>query len=326
MNSLLKIYCFIILSSLEIFPGDVLINQAGYLPLSSKYTYYTAFADSFYVIEESTNIIYYRNAFYLETTDDPATGLTIYKGDFSSLTREGIYYIKTNTNESSYQFTISVNVYNELFKQALKAFYFQRCGSHLLSTHAGEYSRLVCHTNDGTFHSTAGSTGFHPSRGGWHDAGDFGKYVVNAGITVGTLLMAYELFPDKFDNDDLNIPQSANGIPDLLDEVKYEIDWLLTMQQEDGGIYFKLTREQFAPFIMPSEDNVTRYIYELSTTATGDFAAMLARFARMYKEYDSTFSSECLSAAINAWNYLSSQQSIVPPGGFQNPPGTVTGE
>ena len=326
MKLFAKVFCLSLFFTIKIFSADVLINQVGYKTDLSKYVFYTAFADSFFVVEESSQIIFYRGSLQLEKGNDPATGLTIYKGDFSSLTREGVYYIKTGTNDFSFTFSISSEVYDSAFRQALKAFYFQHCGSHLLSSHAGIYNRLTCHTNDGYFHSSTGTSGFHFSRGGWHDAGDFGKYVVNAGITVGTLLMAYELFPDKFDNDDLNIPQSGNGIPDLLDEVKYEIEWLLTMQHENGGIYFKLTREQFAPFIMPSQDNATRYIYELSTTATGDFAAMLAKFARVYKQFDTTFSSQCLSAAENAWDYLSSQQSIVPPGGFHNPSGTVTGE
>ena len=326
MKISVKIFCLSFLLSFEIFSAEVLVNQIGYKTNTPKYIYYTSAADSFFVIEESSQTIFYQGPLQLETNNDPATGLTIYKGNFSSLTREGIYFIKTSTGDSSYPFAISPDVYYNVFNQALKAFYFQRCGSNLLSINAGVYARTTCHTNDGTFHPTTGSTGFHSSRGGWHDAGDFGKYVVNAGITVGTLLMAYEFFPDKFDNDDLNIPESGNGIPDLLDEVKYEIEWLLTMQNENGGVYFKLTREQFAPFIMPSQDNATRYIYEFSTAATGDFAAMLARFSRVYKQYDTTFSSQCLSAAENAWNYLISQQSIVPPDGFHNPPGTGTGE
>jgi endoglucanase len=326
MKFLINIFFISLLFSLNIYSAEVLINQAGYLPSSPKFVYYTAYADSFFVVEENSQTIYYRGSFVLETENDPATGLTLYKGNFSSLKREGSYFIKISTDDFSYSFTISSEIYNELYKQTLKAFYFQRCGSSLLENHAGEFNRQTCHTNDGYFHSSTGSTGFHSSRGGWHDAGDFGKYVVNAGITVGTLLMAFELFPEKFCNDDLNIPESENGIPDLLDEVKYEIDWLLTMQHEDGGVYFKLTREQFSSFIMPSQDNATRYIYQLSTTATGDFAAVFARFARLYKEFDSTFSFQCLSAAEKAWDYLSSQESIVPPGGFHNPSGTATGE
>ena len=134
--------------------------------------------------------------------------------------------------------------------------------------------------------------------GGWHDAGDYGKYVVNAGVSVGTLLMAYEYFPSKFGQDDLNIPESGNGIPDILDEVRYELEWLLKMQRSDGGVYHKLTREQFEGFVMPQIDNAPRYLYQVSSTATADFAAMMARAARVCLPFDPSFAQLCRAAAV----------------------------
>jgi endoglucanase len=168
--------------------------------------------------------------------------------------------------------------------------------------------------------------GFHLASGGWHDAGDFGKYVVNAGITVGTLLMAYEYFPTKFDNDRIHIPESGNGIPDILDEVRYELEWLLKMQDASGGVFFKLTPEVFTPMIMPQDDQSSRYIYELSTTATGNFAAVMARAARIYTNIDTAFSNTCLDAAERSWDFLENNPTIIPEGGFTNPSGTITGQ
>lgn len=306
--------------------AQVFVNQAGYQTFLPKYFYTNINAASFDIVEESTGTIYYSGQLNLISANDPATGMMIKKGDFSNLTREGNYFVRLNTNDTSFHFLISTSIYNDLLNKSLKAFYFQRCGSQLFYQHAGVYQRNTCHTGDAFYHLSTGQSGFKLSRGGWHDAGDYGKYVVNAGISVATLLMAYELFPDYFNSDSLNIPESGNGIPDILDEVKYEIQWLLTMQSYDGAVYHKLTTEQFGAFVMPSQDSGMRYIYKKSSTATGNFIAVLARFYRLYKIYDSSFANQCLNAALNAWNWLSNQPTIVPPGGFTNPPGTQTGE
>ena len=151
-----------------------------------------------------------------------------------------------------------------------------------MQPYAGVYYHSSCHPGDGFYHSSTGQSGFKLSTGGWHDAGDYGKYIVNAGITLGTSLLAYESFPSKFNQDDLNIPESGNSIPDLLDEVRYELEWYLKMQNSNGGVYFKLTKQQFESFIMPNNDSGMRYIYQLSSNATGDFVAVMARASRIF--------------------------------------------
>ena len=258
--------------------------------------------------------------------NDAATGLTLYSGDFSSFETNGTYFIQLSNGDSSYVFTISNNVFQNAFYKTLKGYYFQRCGTALLQGNAGAYFHNACHQNDGFYHASTGQSGLRISSGGWHDAGDYGKYVVNAGISVGTLLSAYENFPGRFSQDNLNIPESGNGLPDLLDEVRFELEWLLKMQNSNGGVYFKLTKEQFESFIMPQNDSGIRYIYQISSTATGDFAAVMAQAARIYQQYDNDFANQCLSAATLAWDYLTANLSIVPAGGFVNPSGTGTGE
>lgn len=306
--------------------AQVYINQAGYLPELPKIFYSSSFADSFYVIESSTGNIKYRDELYFSVANDPATDLTLYSGDFSSFQINGNYFIRLSNGDSSHTFSISSNVYDDVYKKSLKGYYFQRCGIALLQPFAGVYYHAACHPGDGFYHSSIGQSGFRLTTGGWHDAGDYGKYVVNSGITVGTLLLAYESFPDKFNQDNLNIPESGNSIPDLLDEVRHELEWLIKMQNENGGVYFKVTKEQFESFIMPQNDSGIRYIHVLSSTATGNFAAMMARAARIYQSIDSTFSFQCLNAAVLAWNFLVANPAIVPPGGFKNPIGTFTGE
>ena len=306
--------------------GNIFVNQAGYVPGLVKHVYSTQQTDSFFVIEISSGKVFYSGSFVFLTSNDPNTGLTVYKGDFSAFSRPGIYLIRSGYGEVSFNFTISDSVFKDVTYKSLKGFYFQRCGEVLPSQFAGVYSRAACHLNDGYYHSTTGKTGVLAATGGWHDAGDFGKYVVNAGISVGTLLMAYEYFPSKFSFDDLNILESGNSVPDILDEVRYELNWLFKMQDVNGGVYFKETRQTFEPFEMPSQDTDIRYIYLISSTATADFAAVMARAARVYSSFDQNFSNKCLAAAKSAWTYLKQNPSIVPAGGFHNPVGTSTGE
>jgi endoglucanase len=311
----------------ELFAQNLYINQNGYLPNAPKYIFTDdPFSEEFYLINEQTNDTVFYSAFFPHVAQDPATGLDLFEGDFSSISQQGNFHIKTASGLTTPSFLISEKVNSSLFKKSLKAFYFQRCGLDLLGEVAEPYYRSRCHRPDGFYHSSTDLTGFHAAPGGWHDAGDFGKYVVNAGITVGTLLMAYESFPIKFGQDDVNIPESGNGIPDILDEVRYELEWLLKMQDAGGGVFFKLTPEVFAPMIMPQDDESSRYIYELSTTATGNFSAVMARSARIYAQFDSVFSNNCLDAAERAWDYLDDNPGIVPEGGFTNPSGTITGQ
>ncbi len=307
-------------------PAQVFVDQLGYLPGASKYLFVSQPADSFLVREISRNTVSFRGALALFSSDDPATGLTLYRGDFSTLETPGSYIIEVPGVGWSFPFLIADTAYRELKRKAVKGYYFQRCGMDLVSQFAGSYFHSKCHLADAFFHSSCDTSGFQETRGGWHDAGDYGKYVVNAGISVGTLLMAYEQMPQQFAFDDLNIPESGNGVPDLLDEIRYELEWLLKMQRPSGGVHFKLTTEQFPSFRMPQQDTWTRYIYQLSTTATGNFAANLAQAARIYQPFDSLFAWRCLNAAEKAWQFLQAHPDILPAGGFQNPPGTNTGQ
>jgi len=302
------------------------VNQAGYPRQSTKYFFTSQPADSFKVIDVANRIVLLGGRLTLIQSNDAATGSAVYGGDFTSVRQPGIYRVLTSGGDSSALFAVGDSVYDQVYRKALKGFYFQRCGVALLPGSAGVYQHPACHPGDGFYHSTADTSGFHLSTGGWHDAGDYGKYVVNAGISVGTLLMAYEYQPASFAQDDLGIPESGNGVPDILDEVRFELQWLLTMQRSNGGVCAKLTRTQFEGFVMPQNDTGTRYLYQIASTATADFAAMMARAARVYQRFDAAFAQTCLSAATLAWAYLQAHPQIVPPGGFKNPSGTATGE
>jgi endoglucanase len=159
-------------------------------------------------------------------------------------------------------------------------------------------------------------------KGGWHDAGDYGRYVVSGAKAAADLMLAYSLYPDAFD-DDLGIPESGNEIPDVLDEVKYELDWLFKMQNSEGGVYHKVTCANFPSFVMPEEETEELIVTPVSTTATADFAAVMAMASTVFAPFDMPYSQRCLDAATRASNYLDKHQGIE---GAKNPDGIVTGE
>lgn len=306
--------------------GSTAVNQVGYRPAGRKFAFFSHPVDSFWVQVAASGTTVLGGRASLWKSFDAATGQAVYRADFSQVRSAGEFRVVSSAGDTSGVFSISDTVYNEVYRKALKGFYYQRCGSQLGASYAGPYQHPACHLLDGVFHPSSDTSGFHASTGGWHDAGDYGKYVVNAGITVGTLLLAYEMLPSRFGGDDLGIPESGNGVPDILDEARYELEWFLTMQRDDGGFWFKETREQFEAFVMPQGDSSPRYLYTVSSAATGDASATLARAARCFSSYDPDFSRVCLEAARQGWMYLSDHRTIVPAGGFTNPSGTNTGE
>jgi endoglucanase len=329
MTRLSFVALFLGVSWVQALAQSVSVDQAGYIPILPKYAFVSSAADTFRILDAASLTERYKGPLALWKSNDPSTGKTIRRGDFSLFQDPGTYRIVVAPGDTSERFGIGDTIDAGVFRKSLKGFYFQRCGMAILAPYAGIYVHVACHVADGLFHATTESTGYRNEIGGWHDAGDYGKYVVNAGVSVGTMLMACEYFPANFAQDDLGIPESGNGVPDILDEVRFELDWLLKMQRSDGGVYAKLTRTSFEAFIMPQNDvgtGATRYIYQVSSAATGDFAATMARAARVYRPFDSSFAATCLNAAGLAWSFLSANPSIVPSGGFRNPAGTSTGE
>lgn len=167
-----------------------------------------------------------------------------------------------------------------------------------------------------------------PSPKGWYDAGDYNSYIVNSGISTYSLLISYEHFSAYYDTLNLNIPESTNSVPDILDEIKWNLDWMLTMQDpNDGGVYNKKTSANFSGFVMPDKDLAVRYVVTKSTSSACDFAAVMAVAARIYKNYDATYANTCLEAAKKAHTWALANPNIA----FNNPsasgnyPAVVTG-
>ncbi len=201
----------------------------------------------------------------------------------------------------------------------IKGLYFQRCGCELPARYAGPYRHPACHTAEVSGWEDRSLRRKVP--GGWHDAGDYGKYVGPGAVTAAHLIYAWKLFPDGC-SDDLDIPETGNGVPDILNETRYELDWMLRMQREDGAFYHKLTKDHFAPFIMPQDDTEPEYLMPVSHCATAAACACLALAARAYRAYDADFCERALRSALQAWEWLRANPEFIP---YRNPEGVRTG-
>jgi len=299
------------------------INQLGYYPTSNKFAVITnTRAKTFEVISVPGNQLEYSGDLSKETYWTDAKD-SVRKADFSALNKPGTYKIRIPGFGESYPFEISGTILRKPAYASLKSFYYQRCSFELSAENAGLWKRAAGHPDTKCiFHVSSGKSGTMSSPGGWYDAGDYGKYVVNAGISVGSMLSCYENFNTFFADGTLHIPESGNGKDELLDEVKFELDWLKTMQDVDGSVFVKLTTLQFSGFVMPDADKADRYIIGKSTQAALDFAAMMAMAGRIYKDYDADYAADCIGKAEKAWTWAKANPAIY----FKNPSDVGTGE
>jgi endoglucanase len=189
--------------------------------------------------------------------------------DFSSFKREGIYTISIPEVGNSYSFTIGKDVFSDVSKAVIKAFYFIRSDLPLDVKYAGKWARHAGHADTRVLVHPSAATEIRPtgtiisSPKGWYDAGDYNKYIVNSGITMATLLSAYEDFPEYFNKLKTNIPESGDAVPDLLNEVLYNLRWMLSMQDpSDGGVYHKLTNAAFDGMVAPGVTKDPRYVVQ----------------------------------------------------------------
>lgn len=295
------------------------LNQVGYLPNAVKVAVMNgdAITDKASVVDCATGKAVYEGD-VAAASINKSTGRNEARFDFSSVTAPGTYKIVAGDKES-FEFKIGADVYDEAFKASLRMFYLQRCGMELTSDLAGDYAHPACHTEKATVFGTSEKIDVS---GGWHDAGDYGRYVVSGAKAAADLMLAYKLYPNAFD-DALNIPESGNGVPDVIDEVRYELDWLFKMQNSEGGVYHKVTCANFPGFVMPEEETEELIVTPVSTTATADFAAVMAMASVVFAEFDMPYSQRCLDAATRATNYLESHKGVE---GTKNPDGIVTGE
>lgn len=252
--------------------------------------------------------------------------------DFGDFSQEGEFVVLVDGKGRSFNFKIQKQVHQKVAKASLKLFYFQRTAMPLEEKYAGPWARPTGHPDTKVMvHASAASTArpadsFVSSSKGWYDAGDYGKYIVNSGISTYTLLSLYEQFPTVYDTLKLDIPEAGNKLPDLLDECLWNVRWMMTMQEPtEGAVYHKLTAHNFEGMTLPHEHTAQRLVIGKGTAATLDFAAIMAQSARIFKKFESQvpgLSDSCIKAAEKAWAWAVKNPNVP----FVNPSDVVTGE
>jgi len=297
------------------------LNSLGFLPQSSKKASIVGETKSFVIKQIGDQKVVFKGkistpVFQKDVNQNVAVA------DFSSFTKSGKYFLELPEGAKSIEFEISPKIYNLAFYTSMRGFYLWRCGTAVHGVHNGiHYSHDECHLEDGYEDFQGKADARRDGTKGWHDAGDYGKYVVNAGVTVGVMFMAWDQFQGNLKKFSLDLPETAKGYPDFLQELKWETDWLLTMQYTDGSgkVSHKLTRKNFEPFCKPEEDKEKRYFTDWSSAAVADFVAMMAQAARYFEPYDKTYSQKCLAAAQLSYEFLKKnpQDKVFVQGEFQ---------
>lgn len=304
----------------------VRVNQTGYLPTTAKKATVVNSSNapiSWQLINQEGSIVSSG-----ETTvfgNDPASRDHVHIIDFSDYNTPGQGYVLrvpeiAEENNQSHPFDISSTIYSVMMYDALQYFYHNRSGIEITMPYAGreDLARPAGHPSDvvGLNPNISGADLSYELdvTGGWYDAGDHGKYVVNGGISLWTMMNQYERsLHSSFGNSSLyqdgemNIPENDNNIPDILDEARWQMEFMLSMQvpagkQFAGMVHHKMHDENWTGLpTAPHEDTMTRYLRPVSTAATLNVAATAAQSYRLWKTHDLSFANTCLAAAETAW-------------------------
>ncbi len=281
------------------------LNSLGFLPKHKKTATITQECSDFQLLDSHGKVV------FAEKTTGPVfqedVNQKVWHADFSSFEKEGKYVLEIPGVGKSVRFKIADDVFNFAAQTSMRAFYLWRCGTAVDAEYNGNHFHTeACHMQDGFEDYTGNPGSQRDGTGGWHDAGDYGKYIVNAGVTLGVLFMAWDHFQPEIKRLNLDIPETAPGFPDFLKELKWETDWVLKMQYPDGSgrVSHKLTRTSFSAFIMPEEDHEKRYFTDWSSAATADFVGIMAMAARYFKPFDAAYAQKCLDAAQVSYRFL----------------------
>lgn len=298
------------------------VNQVGYFKKGEKRAVLTFQAEKYWLEDELGNAVW--EGTVREYGPDISSGDHVYVADFSDFQKEGTYRVCADSAEGkvvSPGFGIGDETCDKLMYDLMRAYYFLRCGCRLTEKHAGVYVHEACHL--GMAQEWENHSCVREVSGGWHDAGDYGRYITAGACALAHLLYGYKMYPDVMEKLELNIPESGNGVPDVLNECRYELEWFLKMQREDGGVYHKATTAHHAAFVMPEDDREQLYCLPVSSMATADHAAICAMAAQIYRKYDGAFADRLIAAAEKSYGWLEAHPEYL---GFKNPEGCGTGE
>ena len=284
------------------------VNQVGYYPAEQKVaTIEPSVTQKSFTIKDAAGKVVWKGKAVRKAVSPFNSKKVCQVVDFSTLKKPGTYSFVAGKEKQ--QIIIRDHAFADVTNAGMKSYYLQRTGMPIEAKYAGKYARPAAHMDTEVMVHPSAVSPDRPagtvisSPCGWYDAGDFNKYIVNSGFTIGVLLEAYEINKPYFDAMKLNIPNDTK-VPDFLDEVMYNLKWMLTMQDPyDGGVYHKLTTPNFEGFVMPLECHQQRYVVQKSTQAALDFSATMALAARVYGDYPeySDFCKQAVAAAERAY-------------------------
>jgi len=288
------------------------VDQVGYLTNHKKVAMVSAAGEnSFRLVDAKTKRTVYEGKLSAAKYD-ANSGENICQADFSDFNQPGEYCLVVG-NRESYDFAIGHNVYALPLTQNLRSFTLSRSNTPMKDSITGleikQGHPQTAHA-EVYFSDALNNKGDRLDvSGGWYDAGDYGKYITTAAISEAELLLAYEAHPDHFAEGQLFFPQGVTGkkgMPDILSEVKWEIDWMRKMQRADGSTFHKVAGANWPGFdVTPDSDTQPFYIYSTSSSSTAMYGAGLAIAARVYAPYDKNYASALLSDAKRVWQFLS---------------------
>jgi endoglucanase len=295
----------------------VLVNQLGYLPALPKRATVRSDARAplpWKLVAADGTAVASGNTIVRGL--DALSGDRVHAIDFSSVQTPGRGLVLRVGDEASHPFAIDARLYRQLKRDALAFFYHSRSGIPIVMPWAGDpkWARPAGHVGDKSVPCLPGSGCSYrlDVSGGWYDAGDHGKYVVNGGIAVWTLLDEYERAARRgtqagLGDGTLAIPERGNGVPDILDEARWELEFMLRMQVPTGQplagmVHHKVHDKVWTALgLAPHEDTQPRFLHPPSTAATLNLAATAAQAVRIWRELDPAFARRCLDAAERAW-------------------------
>ena len=307
-------------------PGAVLDAMAlPYGPLRTD-------ASSADIVDTDTDSVVLTVPIELHAANWHLSGEDVYGFDFSALVIPGTYVARVEGFGTSDPFVVADDVYDPVVQTTGRALYHQRCGTDLVGT---THPHDACHVAPAQYHASVAASALYAGEtvggqrdvsGGWHDAGDYNKYIPTGATALWYLLAAFDLgsCDGPTHADDWGLPESGNGVPDLLDEARWELDWLVRLQEADGGFPNKVTTSCWVGG-MPETSTETQYILEKTTHDTASAAAVLAMASRIFSAWDGDLAETYLEAARSAWTFLVANPSAEPAAGFVNPSGVCTG-
>ncbi|MBI2430323.1 MAG: glycoside hydrolase family 9 protein [Ignavibacteriales bacterium] len=303
---------------------SILVDQMGYRPGDKKIVFLKERGSNEYnIVDNYSDKVVHKGKIHPIGVADANTGDMLFVIDFSKFKKVGTYRIVLkDSSQHSLPFSIDKDVYDQAALSALKSFYYQRCGSAIDDGSLWEHP--ICHSRPARYFAEPDEV--KNVTGGWHDAGDYNKFVPTTAVSAAFLLSLYELQREKFFDGQMGIPEKHNDVPDILDEARWGLEWLMKMQEADGGVAHKVSIKKWTGEHLPHTENDTQYLFSRSTVATADVAAVTALAARLFHRYDKVFARKLLQSSLKAWEFLEANPSIVPEGGFKNPDGVEGGE